>query len=121
MQSTNKKIPEPNDEKEVFDWKLAGILLPILLIAPFITTGLIAVISGKLSTFGQMIVPIAGTIYGGILIYILYLWISKPIRDLSVSSKDKLLELVAGIIAKMIILLVLGSIGWFAYMVLTGQ
>lgn len=121
MQPTNKNDSKPDNEKAVFDWKLARIILPILLIAPFITTGLIAIVSGKLSTFGQMIIPIAGTVYGGVLIYILYLWISKPIRDLSNNSKDRLLELVAGIIAKIIIICVLGFIGWFAYMVVTGQ
>lgn len=121
MQPTNKNVPESNNKKEVFDWKLVRILLPVLLIAPFISAGLITIVSGKSSTFGQMIVPIAGTVYGGTLIYILFLWISKPIRDLSGTSKDKLLELVAGIIAKIIILCVLGFIGWFAYMAITGQ
>lgn len=121
MQPTNKSDHEPNNEKAVFDWKLARILIPILLIAPFIPAGVITIVSGKLSTFGQVIVPIVGVGYSGSLIYILYLWISKPIRDLSNNSKDKLLELVAGIIAKIIILCVLGFIGLFAYMVITGQ
>lgn len=121
MRTADKNEPEPDNEEAVFGWKLARILLPILLIAPFITTGLITIVSGESSTFGQMIVPIAGTAYGGALIYVLYLWISKPIRDLSSSNKDKLLELVAGIIAKVIMLGVLGFIGLFAYMALTGQ
>lgn len=121
MQPSNKNLPEPDNEEEVFDWRLARIILPILLIAPFIMTGLITAVSGELATFNQMILPVIGVVYGGTLVYILYLWISKPIRDLSDKNKEKLLKLTAEIIAKIIILFIIAFIGWFVYMIVTGQ
>ncbi|RYX79156.1 hypothetical protein EON76_00310 [bacterium] len=112
---------EEKQQKEGFKWKFLLLLLPVSLILLLISSSLMAFTSRQMSAFTNIFLMQATVVYGGGLVYILLFWITKPIRDLSYDNREKLLEIFAGIVARLIMLFIIGLIAWFIYKFFAGH